>query len=743
MPTAISMQRFVEEELAGSAEFIDRVLAGTVQLLRDAHEGLSGAERALHVELGIALQQQAPRYRDTFISTLKQRVREALDGRARAANEDELESLDGLQLMDESRVEIDIEISRAMQLIDTTAEWQLRELQTFTSTLVGLDYVSPDSNPLRPLVYAASLWEAACAVVEAQLQRATLLRLSAGVAAGLLKKAWAAACTRLEAHGVEPGVYRTRVLPPGATSHPAHAAHTAHAGRTPRPGALATLLASMPGLAGSERAREAVSAGPTGFAGAPEAAGTGQGQVAHAGSVSSEAFEQVLRRLDELLRSLPRVRAEDAPGAASMTALPSIPSVRRLAHHRAAMLASVGTGPERQIIELLSRLYEAILSDPQLPSPWRAVLARLQVASLRVALRDAAMMASHDHEVWRLLDGIGSASLAYPDAGDPRGASLLEFCQALTEAVVGAASPDATLCRQARQRLERFLATQAQAQLQAAQTAVAALQLAERRELLEQHLSQRLSEQLAAVHLTPLLRRFVTGTWAKVLADVIARTGEASAETRAYLKSSDDLLWSLQVPGHPQSRQRLIELLPALLQRLRSGMQGVGRPAAEQQAVLNELMAIHTAALRSGQGATLTAEQIVQRMRDEIICDVPERRAFSDSLIDLSSIETVPADLLPTAPPDEDDPGQRIEQLRPAERLRIFLLGRWRPVQLLWRSERGLYFLLAGDADRRTHSITRRALERLGGAGLIRPLETKPLLQRAIDSLLQQQADPA
>ena len=66
------------------------------------------------------------------------------------------------------------------------------------------------------------------------------------------------------------------------------------------------------------------------------------------------------------------------------------------------------------------------------------------------------------------------------------------------------------------------------------------------------------------------------------------------------LKTVDDLLWSLKIPDHPQSRQRLIALLPGLLQRIRVGMEAIALPAAEQQAVLNELMTIHTEALRPG-----------------------------------------------------------------------------------------------------------------------------------------------
>src|SRR5204862_6905853 len=84
------------------------------------------------------------------------------------------------------------------------------------STLVGQTYVSAESNPFRPLVYASALWDAACAVTPTPAKRATLLRVSAGVAAGLLKNAWAAASTRLESKGIEPGVYRTVLLAPGS-----------------------------------------------------------------------------------------------------------------------------------------------------------------------------------------------------------------------------------------------------------------------------------------------------------------------------------------------------------------------------------------------------------------------------------------------------------------------------------------------------------------------------------------------
>src|SRR6478672_9787752 len=205
MAIAPLFQRFVDDELALAPALVERVVAGTIQLLGPSLAATNpGGERAHYADIVATLQKSGALYEKTVVESLRRQV---------AA---ELAEQSGAELMDESRVEVDIEISRAMQLIDSTAEWELRELQTFTSTLVGLGHVSAESNPFRPLVYATALWEAACAVVASQLQRAILLRTSAGVAAGLLKNACAAATSRLEAQGVEPGVYRTVVLPSSA-----------------------------------------------------------------------------------------------------------------------------------------------------------------------------------------------------------------------------------------------------------------------------------------------------------------------------------------------------------------------------------------------------------------------------------------------------------------------------------------------------------------------------------------------
>lgn len=721
-------QRFVHDELALAPALVDKVVAGTTQLLGQSRDpGIAASERAAYGDIVRALQRDGTLYRQAFVESLRNRVADELLTPDDATGSQAGGGALTLELMDESRVDVDIEISRAMQLIDSTAEWELRELQTYTSTLTGHRHVAADSNPFRPLVYASALWDAACAVVGSQVQRTVLLRTSAGVAAGLLKNAWAAASTRLEGSGVQPGAYRTVVLPSGASFGRFPGKAEVELART---GALSALLARMPSVpeAGTRTAP---------LPGSPDAA---RGEAGLPGVRSdgtrrqSAELEQALLRLDELLRHLP---AETSLTGRSV-------ATPRLEAHRAALVASASEPIDRQVIELVTRLFESLLADSQVPTGFRPVLARLQIPALRVALADPSTLDADDHPIWRLIDRIGETSIGYSRSEDPRLVAFQHFAAAVAEEMAGASTPDTTLFRRGLNRIDVFLSEQLQAALRGAHAAIDQLQLAERREILEQHLSQRLADQMASVRASPGIRRFVTGTWARVIAEDMLRTGEQSEQTLADLKTVDDLLWSLKIPDHPQSRQRLLHLLPTLLQRVRVGMELVNLPLAEQQQVLDELMVIHTEALRPGSrqpGGALSPEEIVQRMREEVVTDAPPPRAFSDSVIDLSSMETVPAEHLPSTGglhDGEDDPARRVERLRAGERQRVFLHGRWARVQLLWRSDRGMFFLFSGDSPTRSHSITRRALERLASAGLVQPIESKPLMRRATERMLRE-----
>lgn len=693
MPITAPLQQFIDDELSRAPGIAEETVRLTAAQLKQPREGmLAPDEREHYFALTHALPRLAAEFVRAFGESLRHTVLTELHGGNGAAGAG---ASRGLELMDETRVEVDIEIGGAAQLIAGQADWELRELQTFTATLAGHKHVGSDPNPLRPQAYARALWDAACVVTSSGPQRTILLRTAAGVLSGQMKKAWAAAATRLEAQGVEPGLYRTVVLPGPSVPRAPTVDVT-------QPGALEGLLTHMPETgAKAEPARE---------------------RRARSMDGPSPAFEQALARIENLLQ-----RANSTPGAAA-------PASPQLGEHRASLLAGASETVDRQIIELLSRLFEAVLSDTRLPPAFRAVMARLQVSALRVALVDPGMLEVHDHPVWKLMNRLGSAAETYTQTTDPRWVALLAYAETLVEDMSRAPQQDAQLYRHSLSRLEAFLGEQLREQQARALPTTEALARLEARAEIESQISQRLTEQMVPIRTSAGVRRFVTGTWAKVIAEAIQRHGEKADTTLEYLRATDDLLWSLRLPDHPKSRQRLLALLPGLLHRLRTGMSLLGVAEAEQQSVLDELMAVHAEALRPGGKAGpeepgLTPQQIVQRMREESVWAPPSRPPFSESLIDLSSMETVPAEVLPGAAPG-GDAAARVAAMPLGSRHHLFLNGRWKRVQLLWRSPHGDYLLFAGPDPVQTHSITRRALERLTEEALIKPLDDVSLVQR-------------
>jgi hypothetical protein len=745
---APQFQRFVDDELSRSPALIDAIAVGTIEQLRQPTGGmLSPQEKQHYLELIDHLRQRHGLLRDGFVDTLGQLVRNDLQERnsdIHSASGFDFGDFGGtLTLMDEGQVEADIEISRAALLIDGTAEWELRELQTFTSTLNGQQHVTPESNPFRPVFYARALWHGACAITSAPVQRGIFLRLASGVASGLLKKAWAAASSRIEAMGITPGMYRTVVLNASSTG----------GSRVPPKGGVApsaSTEAALPGVPQAPAtlgwAREQLNNRQPRQANASHAAASndlGLPDLPRSGFTPGPEFEQALLRLEQLLAQLPAQVA--GSGLHSELAAP------RLRDHLQALTSATSERSDHQIIELMARFFDVVLSDTQVHAACRPLLVKLQSSALQVALDDPSMLADHQHAVWLFMDQLSEAYALYFHPGDPRLAALCKFADALVQEMTASSTQDVWLYRRALTRFSGHIQSAREAELAAAQTHVDELLLLEKRDHLQRQISQRLVDQMVPLRVSPGVRRFVTGEWARVLAHAMLRHGEQSETTIAYMKAVDDLLWSLNPPDHPQSRQRLLHLLPTLLHRLRTGMSLIALPSSEQEHIMNELMALHTDALRPGNKSSsggvvglaptsaATPEQIVQMLRDEPTPTPQLGPSFADSLIELSSMDTVPAELLETHPPGEDsDFSSPVDAMAVGHRARLFLRGRWSRVQLLWRSPKGSYFLFAGEAPGRTHSITQAALERLSGEKLLLPLEEQVLSQRALKAVIEE-----
>jgi hypothetical protein len=738
MSDARSIQRYVDDQLAGAPTLIDQARVAAIGLLSSAsasRERASGSEQAQRQEACRALMEHGGRFNSRFVEALRKLVLADLDVQDRdkpgpassvptkAPSGGGLD-MDHLALMDETVVESDLEISRATALIDSVVEWEQRELQAYTSALRGAAHVGNDSNPIRPAMVAKALWEASGALALEPPQRAHCQRSTAEAIAPLLKEAYAVAWRRLETNGVTPSRYRTVVLTPGAGIAARNAANNMPSAlqqlslNDNQPGTLLSVLTNLPAGGGSGHVLSA-------------------GALARAGAIGLDV-EFALSRLDTMVRYAG-----------------SVPSSRNrmdgnYAGDEVLLTRHMVPGVDRRLIDLLSRLFQAILSDPALPAAAKGAIARLQVSTLRVALRDRELLESIEHPTWLLMDRIAGAFQVAAAGGPERLSAVALACDSLTDELARQVAPDAALYRQILNRLDALVAQDLNRAVQEAQGMIAKLERADRKLRIKAQVRERMQEQFADGAVGQAVSQFLLGPMASRLTESILEKGPEGGATMLLTRLVDELLWSLHPPATSASRRRLIKVRPYLLASVRKIMSGFGVSEDDQAKLIEELEVSHRATLSrdfaaaNAAGAKFPATQgdVAPGGRKASGSGSARRRGLRDSVLDMANQDTVPIDMSGAG-------GGRDEARSEARRIassavaameigravRLQLQGRWLAAQLLWRSESGEILLLA-DSSGRNHAMTRRALERMQQEGLTNFDPPISLIKRAVDAIL-------
>ena len=381
---ASALHDFIDEEMLRAPMTMDMTIDAVHEQWRVLHSGLRlGRDRQ---DPGRTLQN----HRGDIVSAALQALRASVqtDLTASPANQGRgpatptRASGAALSLIDEDDVSADIEIARAIEVVRLRAEMELRELQTYTSTLVGDPNVSRDTNPFRPEVVVRALWQGVQTLPLSRTTQAAFMREAAEPLAKALKLAYAAAARRLDERGVIPAAHRTIVYSGSTLYGP-------NAPRYKPPPELNRVRESMP------------------------------------------------MPLDALPRAMPAPPGPPVAGAPAgwhpMPPLPPLPGQGQPATEPPP------PGADPQLITLLTRLFDELHADRSLPAELSTLLLRLQPTVLRVALQEHGLLDSYEHPVWRFMDALAQAVTVCPPAERLR---VLGMGRNLVDHLMASEAPD-------------------------------------------------------------------------------------------------------------------------------------------------------------------------------------------------------------------------------------------------------------------------------------------------------------
>ncbi len=704
-----------------------------------------------------------------------------------------------LSLVDHRELELQVKADAMGGVLRQVCNTEITALDSYlASALMSSDRPETDRNPLRPEVVgkavvfsvdAISKDASASAILVSFLQDALLERMPA---------IYQAIVDDLRTAGVQPMVMSVRQVRGPGTEFGGFSDSSSRA----HDRALTPTTAGQGAGAGSAHAGGATSVGrgqgSSGEAGGPSSLGPNTlSTPAPRGTLMGQVDQDVMaliRRLavtgaaagpvDPHLSALDS-RVSGPGGLGSAMAVQSLPNM--IAAHREELRSATTSALDHMVIDVVGSLFDQILSDPKVPPQMARHIARLQLPVLRAALGDKSFFSSRKHPVRRFVNRIASMAVAFDDFTDDSAQEFLRLIRELVDEIVAGDFDQIEPYEEKLDRLETFIASQVQRDLEANHQTGSVLNQREIDLLQHQRYTQQMHAAIAPVPMDEFLRSFLTQVWSQAIVHAHRVHGEDADITQRMRAVGRELVLSVQPKSTPLDRKNFLLRLPQLMKDLNEGLAMIGWPDKAKKGFLAELLPAHSESLKGNPAHRQLDFNLLSRQIDKIMASpVPKpgegpvpgtpmppiedviAPVFTDTElrrvgllqesavdwsgevdIDLSAEPDVAAaDLNINGLPTSNEPIEPMHGASLAENLqigftyRMNIEGAWHKVRLSHISPGRTFFVFTRGKDHsEALSMTARMLHRLCDTERLRAYENAYLIERATARARKQLAD--
>lgn len=239
--------------------------------------------------------------------------------------------------------------------------------------------------------------------------------------------------------------------------------------------------------------------------------------------------------------------------------------------------------PDEDVINLVAMFFDFVLDDRNLPVPIQALISRLQIPILKVALKDKSFFNQAGHPARKLINTIADASIGWDESDQPKKDKLYNKIFEIIQVINEQYSDNEQIFAEKLTELQQFVhqeehrtalverrtsqAVEGQAKTQQAKTVA----------------QQLLFSKLEKVQLPATVSEFLVEQWQQLLVLIHLKHGEESPEWLEAVQLVDDLIWASHRHEDTRSLQRLSKMKPELMQRIAYGLTKIAMTAEASQ----------------------------------------------------------------------------------------------------------------------------------------------------------------
>ncbi len=256
---------------------------------------------------------------------------------------------------------------------------------------------------------------------------------------------------------------------------------------------------------------------------------------------------------------------------------------------------------DEDTMNVIEFLFEFILGDQAIPAKIRAILARLQLPMLKVAITDKTFFSKKKHSARLLLNNLAKASTGWGNYDDKKDI-LFSQIESIVNSILTDFDSNLEIFTELNDQLIQFLQQQEQSSNFSEKRIAQATEGQEKLLLAKQEVDNIINKLMAKY--SPVPKAVVTlidDSWRQILRLRFLQKGGESSEWKEAVLLMEELLWSVTPKSAPEDRKKLLETIPKLLKSLRMALGGASFNQHKITALFKDLQECHIKCLNGNE----------------------------------------------------------------------------------------------------------------------------------------------
>ena len=312
----------------------------------------------------------------------------------------------------------------------------------------------------------------------------------------------------------------------------------------------------------------------------------------------------------------------------------------RLSQMRDQMPEMSTGGVEKNTVELLSKVFDTVFHNQDIPPKIKELIGLLQVPVLKAALMDKDFFFQENHPARRLIDLLSKYSASWDQqkgTEDP----IFQTMQRNVSRVQQEFDQKIDLFDEVVSELEAFMEKEEAARAAEIQEPITRALQREKFKQANISATHEVALRVGTGEVAAFVETFLENRWVKVLTLAYSVKEDKPHAIADAIKTMDELIWSVKPKITLEQRQEMVNRLPVVLSRLNKWLSLIKWEDADRMQFFADLAECHASIVRAP--LDLTPERQLE-MAVEVAQKAAERRIEKRALAEQGVVEEVVAD---------------------------------------------------------------------------------------------------